>query len=176
MYCLFLRRRPDTQWAYGKVRIVDENGDEIRQWITRYKNRRMRKFSRAKLLTENWISQMGVFWRQFDWRNRRPLSNRIEVHDGLRFLASPVQKLRPVALLMRTLHAFGGTQPVNPGRIIKAQMKEDLRDSDSQCRRRISGFHLFASPEPLENCDRLLHDAAVSKVTNLSLTHRSLSL
>lgn len=54
---------PEIQWAYGKVRIVDENGREIRRWITRYKNYRMKRFSFAKLLTENWISQMGVFWR-----------------------------------------------------------------------------------------------------------------
>lgn len=55
---------PQTQWAYGKVRIVDEQNNEIRRWITKYKNSRMKSFSFAKLLTENWISQMGVFWRR----------------------------------------------------------------------------------------------------------------
>ncbi|MFB3893902.1 MAG: glycosyltransferase family 2 protein [Phycisphaerae bacterium] len=54
---------PQTQWLYGKVRIVDADGREIRRWITRYKNRRMRRYSYSKLLAENWISQMGVFWR-----------------------------------------------------------------------------------------------------------------
>lgn len=55
---------PATQWVYGKVRVVDADGREIRRWITRYKNLRMRRWSYAKLLAENWISQMGVFWRR----------------------------------------------------------------------------------------------------------------
>ncbi len=55
---------PETQWIYGKVRIVDDYDKEIRRWITAYKNWRMRKFSFQKLLAENWISQMGVFWRR----------------------------------------------------------------------------------------------------------------
>jgi glycosyltransferase involved in cell wall biosynthesis len=55
---------PATQWVYGRVRIIDENDQEIRRCITRYKNRRMRVFSYKKLLAENWISQMGVFWRR----------------------------------------------------------------------------------------------------------------
>ena len=55
---------PATQWLYGKVRVIDEDGREIRRWITWYKNRRLRRFSFARLLTENWISQMGVFWRR----------------------------------------------------------------------------------------------------------------
>lgn len=55
---------PATQWVYGRVRIIDENDHEIRRWITRYKDRRMRRFSYEKLLAENWISQMGVFWRR----------------------------------------------------------------------------------------------------------------
>jgi glycosyltransferase involved in cell wall biosynthesis len=55
---------PATQWLYGRVRIIDEDGQEIRRWITRYKDRRMQRFSYDKLLAENWISQMGVFWRR----------------------------------------------------------------------------------------------------------------
>ena len=55
---------PETQWLYGKVRIVDPEDREIRRWITRYKNRRMCRYGYAKLLAENWVSQMGVFWRR----------------------------------------------------------------------------------------------------------------
>jgi len=55
---------PQTQWLYGKVRIIDEHDREIRRPITWYKNLRMRRYSYPKLLAENWISQMGVFWRR----------------------------------------------------------------------------------------------------------------
>jgi glycosyltransferase involved in cell wall biosynthesis len=54
---------PQTMWLYGKVRVVDAQGAEIRRWITAYKNLRMRRWSYGRLLAENWISQMGVFWR-----------------------------------------------------------------------------------------------------------------
>jgi glycosyltransferase involved in cell wall biosynthesis len=56
-------REPQTQWLYGKVLIVDPDDMVIRRPVTFYKNLRMRKFSYSRLLTENWISQMGVFWR-----------------------------------------------------------------------------------------------------------------
>ncbi len=55
---------PQTQWLYGKVRIIDEQDCEIRKWITCYKNWRMQPYRFSKLLTECWISQMGVFWRR----------------------------------------------------------------------------------------------------------------
>lgn len=60
-------QEPSTQWVYGKVRIIDTNDQEIRHWITWYKNRKMRHFSLSRLLRENWISQMGVFWRREAW-------------------------------------------------------------------------------------------------------------
>jgi len=69
---------PDTQWVYGKVRIVNPDGREVRRWITRYKNRRMRRFRYAKLLAENWISQMGVFWRRQAWQQAGPI--RTDLH------------------------------------------------------------------------------------------------
>jgi glycosyltransferase involved in cell wall biosynthesis len=59
--------QPAAQWVYGKVRIVDARGMEIRRWITGYKNWAMRRYSYPRLLAENWISQMGVFWRRSAW-------------------------------------------------------------------------------------------------------------
>lgn len=56
-------REHQTQWLYGKVVIVDSDDVVIRRLVTFYKNRRMRDFSYRRLLTENWVSQMGVFWR-----------------------------------------------------------------------------------------------------------------
>ena len=62
------RSEPTVQWAYGRVRIVDERGREIRRFVTAYKNWRMKHFTFEKLLVENWISQMGVFWRRSAWQ------------------------------------------------------------------------------------------------------------
>ncbi len=53
-----------ARWLAGRVVIVDEGGAEIRRGITRYKDRRLGRYSFGGLLRENFISQMGVFWRR----------------------------------------------------------------------------------------------------------------
>ena len=60
----FFSRNPDAMWVYGKCRIIDENDTEIRRLITFYKNLRLRYYSYNMLLTENYISQMSVFFRR----------------------------------------------------------------------------------------------------------------
>ena len=56
--------KSDKKWSYWKCRIIDKEDKEIRKWITLYKNILWRKFSYSKLLTENFISQMTVFWKR----------------------------------------------------------------------------------------------------------------
>ena len=60
----FFEEHPDKQWAYGKCNIVDAHGMEIRRLITRYKNRRQKKFRLRRLFHENFISQPAVFFRK----------------------------------------------------------------------------------------------------------------
>jgi len=72
---------PETQWLYGKVRIIDAADREIRRAITWYKTRRMRRYSYARLLAENWICQMGVFWRRSAAEEVGPL--RVELHYNM---------------------------------------------------------------------------------------------
>jgi glycosyltransferase involved in cell wall biosynthesis len=55
---------PDCQWLYGKCRIVDGEGQEIMKWVTRYKNLSLKKYSLARLMRENFISQPAVFFRK----------------------------------------------------------------------------------------------------------------
>jgi glycosyltransferase involved in cell wall biosynthesis len=55
---------PKTQWVFGKVDVINEDGVEIRKWITSLKNRRLARLTFNQLLRANWISQMGVFWRR----------------------------------------------------------------------------------------------------------------
>ena len=54
----------ENQWLYGNCNMIDENGREVRQWITNYKNFSSRKFKYNRLLTENFISQPAVFFRK----------------------------------------------------------------------------------------------------------------
>lgn len=51
-------------WLHGDCVIIDENGNEIRNWIRRYKRRQALKYSRKRLLIRNFVSQMTVFWRR----------------------------------------------------------------------------------------------------------------
>ena len=54
----------DKLRSYGRCKIVDKQDKEIRKRITRYKNLLWKNYSYAKLLSENFISQMTVFWKR----------------------------------------------------------------------------------------------------------------
>ena len=56
--------KSDKKWCYGKCRIIDKQDFEIRKYITIYKNIIWKKYSYFKLLKENFISQMTVFWKR----------------------------------------------------------------------------------------------------------------
>lgn len=55
---------PEAQWLIGRCRIVDAEDREIRRGVTRYKNWGLDNYSYRRLLRENFVSQMGVFWRR----------------------------------------------------------------------------------------------------------------
>lgn len=69
---------PETEWLYGKVRIIDAGDREIRRLITAYKNLRMSRFSYGRLVQECWISQMGVFWRRSFGERVGPLDESLD--------------------------------------------------------------------------------------------------
>jgi glycosyltransferase involved in cell wall biosynthesis len=56
--------RPDLTWLHGRCEIVDENDRPIRRWVSAYKDLRCRSYTRRRLLVENFVSQMTVFWRR----------------------------------------------------------------------------------------------------------------
>lgn len=58
----FFKTHPETKWAFGKCKIINEEGTEIRKWITTYKNFFLKRYSYRHLLTENCISQPATFW------------------------------------------------------------------------------------------------------------------
>ncbi len=60
----FFKKNPEKKWVYGKCQIINEEDQEIRKWITCYKNLLLKKFSYSKLLSENFISQPATFWKK----------------------------------------------------------------------------------------------------------------
>ncbi|PNU18740.1 glycosyltransferase [Geothermobacter hydrogeniphilus] len=59
--------RAEPAWLYGRAGMIDARGQAISSVIVHYKNWRGRRFSRLKLLTENFIPQMAVFWNRPLW-------------------------------------------------------------------------------------------------------------
>lgn len=55
---------PDCYWLIGRCDIIDQDGREIRRWITRYKNMLMNRYTFRRLLRENFVPQPAVFWRR----------------------------------------------------------------------------------------------------------------
>jgi glycosyltransferase involved in cell wall biosynthesis len=60
----FFASHPDILWAFGYSSIINEKSQEIRKFITQYKNARVKHYSYRSLLEENFISQMSVFIRR----------------------------------------------------------------------------------------------------------------
>lgn len=58
------RDHPEIEWLHGRCMIIDEHDREVRRWISAYKHYRSRHHSLAAFLTENYVSQMTVFWRR----------------------------------------------------------------------------------------------------------------
>jgi len=56
--------KSEKKWSYWKCKIIDIGDNEIRKYITLYKNIIWNKYSYSKLLSENFISQMTVFWKR----------------------------------------------------------------------------------------------------------------
>ncbi len=59
--------REEPRWLYGRAGMIDGQGRQHAGFIVRYKNWRSRRFSIYKLLTENFIPQMAVFWNRAMW-------------------------------------------------------------------------------------------------------------
>jgi len=60
----YFKDNPECMWLTGYCKIIDENGKQIKKYITDYKNRKLRRFSFEQLLVEDCISQPATFWRR----------------------------------------------------------------------------------------------------------------
>jgi glycosyltransferase involved in cell wall biosynthesis len=59
-----LAERPDAEWLTGLCRIIDDEGREIRRFVTAYKNLFLRRYSLPLFLTQNFISTPATFVRR----------------------------------------------------------------------------------------------------------------
>jgi len=60
----YFKDNPECMWLTGYCKIIDENGKQIKKYITEYKNRKLRRFTFEQLLIEDCISQPATFWRR----------------------------------------------------------------------------------------------------------------
>jgi glycosyltransferase involved in cell wall biosynthesis len=58
------REHAAAEWLHGRCEIIDAEDRVIRRWVSLYKHLRAQRHSFDNLLTENYVSQMTVFWRR----------------------------------------------------------------------------------------------------------------
>jgi len=120
------RAHPGASWLHGRCDVVDEEDHVIRRPISAYKDFRARRHSLRRLLVENYVSQMTVFWR-------RSLQERVGLLDpSLRYtfdydLWLRFARVAPPLFLERTLAAFRWHVSSKSGSSFEAQFAEDLR-------------------------------------------------
>lgn len=124
---------PEVQWLYGKVMIVDEHDKVIRRPITAYKNLRMRRFSYCRLLTENWISQMGVFWRRSAHDQVGPFRDDLHLTMDYEFWLRLGERW-PGRFVDEYLAAFRWYPATKSGGAFEKQLDEELRVAEEHAR------------------------------------------
>jgi len=118
------RARPAALWLHGRCDIIDEQDRIIRRPVAAYKDFRARRHRIERLLVENYVSQMTVFWR-------RSLQDRVGLLDpSLRYtfdydLWLRFARVAPPLFLERTLAAFRWHVASKSGSAFEAQFAED---------------------------------------------------
>ena len=82
---------PEAEWVHGRCKIIDEHDTEVRRWVSAYKHYRSRHHSLENFLTENYVSQMTVFWRR-------------AVQDEIGFLDPEIKYAFDYDLILRLAH------------------------------------------------------------------------
>ena len=85
---------PHAEWVHGRCLIIDEHDTEVRRWVTAYKHFRSRRHTLENFLTENYISQMTVFWRR-------------SIQDAIGYLDPEIKYAFDYDLILRLAHRSG---------------------------------------------------------------------
>jgi glycosyltransferase involved in cell wall biosynthesis len=117
---------PAVRWSVGRYRIVGDAGASIRPTIVRYKQRQLRRYSRGRLLRENFIPQPAVFWRASFGRSVGPLD--VSLHYTMDYdLWLRLAKQAPPRVLDRVLAKFRLHAASKSGGVQREQFDEGLR-------------------------------------------------
>lgn len=60
----FFAKHPEAMWVSSPATIINRDGRSIRRFVSWYKTQRLKHYRYSSLLTENYISQMGTFFRR----------------------------------------------------------------------------------------------------------------
>jgi glycosyltransferase involved in cell wall biosynthesis len=82
---------PDAEWLHGRCRIIDEDDREVRRWVSAYKHYRSRHHTLENFLTENYVSQMTVFWKR-------------DIQDDVGYLSDEIKYAFDYDLILRLAH------------------------------------------------------------------------
>jgi len=119
----YFKDNPDCMWLTGYCRIIDENDKEIREYVTRYKNKKLNKFSLEQLLIENCISQPSTFWRKCVMDELGYLDENYHYSMDQEFWARIASKYK-LHLIKDYLAEFRFTSETKTGSSIEKTLKE----------------------------------------------------
>jgi glycosyltransferase involved in cell wall biosynthesis len=117
---------PSIQWAVGRCEMVNADDVPIRQAITRYKDRSLRRFSYRALLRQNFISQPAVFWRREFGEHVGPLDE--SLHWTMDYdLWLRMGRLADPLIVPKVLAKFRLHGQSKSGRVERGQFDEQYR-------------------------------------------------
>lgn len=121
----FFAEHPETLWAFGHCKVMDEKGREIYRGISAFKGHKLRHYSYSAHLEGNFVSQMGVFFR------RKVLDEIGGINENLYYAMDydfwlRIGKRYPPGILAGTFGAFRVYQTSKSMSNFKQRFKEDF--------------------------------------------------
>jgi glycosyltransferase involved in cell wall biosynthesis len=117
---------PAAQWLVGRCEIIGPDGRVIREGVTRYKDRALRRYAYRSLLRENYLSQPAVFWRREFGRSVGPLDESLHYTMDYDLWLRMGRAAEPL-VLDRILAQFRLHATSKTGRVNREQFDEQYR-------------------------------------------------
>jgi len=120
-----LAQQPEVHWLHGRCQIIDEHDRVVRRWIGRYKHWRARRHTFELLLTENYVSQMTVFWRRSAMDAVGPLDPSLKLAFDYDLWLRLARLGPPIYLAGAPLACFRWYETSKSGSQFRLQFRED---------------------------------------------------